>query len=139
VSRAGLRRCVDSSVVVAGFATWHERHLDALEVLAAEPDVPAHVLVESYSVLTRLPAPHRAPAPVVAEFLRRRFPRDPLTVSGPEYLTLISQLAANGLGGGATYDALIARVAVEHGCTLVTLDARATATYAAVGCPYDRI
>jgi len=43
--------------VVAGFASWHEGHRSAAAALARKPRVPAHVLVETYSVLTRLPPP----------------------------------------------------------------------------------
>ncbi len=65
---------VDTSVVVAAFASWHEGHRSALAVLARHPRLPAHVAVESFSVLTRLPPPHRAPAVLVRDFLvgRRR-------------------------------------------------------------------
>ncbi|MEX2240756.1 MAG: PIN domain-containing protein [Burkholderiales bacterium] len=52
----------DTSVVVAAFASWHEGHAAALRALGRGVRVPAHVLLESYSVLTRLPPPHRAAA-----------------------------------------------------------------------------
>jgi AbrB family looped-hinge helix DNA binding protein len=70
---------VDTSVVVAGFASWHEAHRSAA-ALARQPRVPAHVLVEAYSVLTRLPPPHRAPARLVATFLAERFREAPLAL-----------------------------------------------------------
>jgi len=56
---------LDSSVVVAALASWHEHHDAALaavqEALSSEAGaiVPGHALVEAYSVLTRLPRPHR--------------------------------------------------------------------------------
>jgi hypothetical protein len=50
----------DTSLVVALFASWHEAHDAAREALPGEVRLPAHVLIESYSVLTRLPPPHRA-------------------------------------------------------------------------------
>ena len=61
-------RCVDSGVIVAAFAPWHERHSDAIAVMVDKPQAVAHSLVETYSVLTRLPAPFRAPATVLATF-----------------------------------------------------------------------
>ncbi|MBM3750806.1 MAG: type II toxin-antitoxin system VapC family toxin [Acidimicrobiia bacterium] len=33
---------VDSSVVVAAFASWHEGHTSAVAVLARSPRIPAH-------------------------------------------------------------------------------------------------
>jgi hypothetical protein len=48
---------VDTSVVVAAFASWHEGHLAALECLRRDPRLPAHVAIETFSVITRLPAP----------------------------------------------------------------------------------
>ena len=46
----------DTSVLVAGFASWHESHAAAREALRCAR-VVAHSLVETYSVLTRLPPP----------------------------------------------------------------------------------
>lgn len=53
-------KAVDSSVVIAAFATWHEYHVIARKAMTARPRLIAHAAVESYSVLTRLPPPHRA-------------------------------------------------------------------------------
>jgi hypothetical protein len=58
----------------------------ATAALARKPRVPAHVLVESYSVLTRLPPPHRAPADLVAAFLAERFVEAPLALSPRAHL-----------------------------------------------------
>jgi predicted nucleic acid-binding protein len=102
---------VDTSVVVAGFASWHE------------------VLVESYSVLTRLPPPHRAPADLVAAFLSARFPQPPLVLPGRAQRELVRTAAASGLLGGAIYDALIAATARHAGATLLTRDQRARSIY----------
>jgi uncharacterized protein with PIN domain len=66
---------VDTSVVVAAFGEWHARNADARAVLAKQPRIAAHSTLESYSVLTRLPAPFKAPTDVVVEFLKRRFPK----------------------------------------------------------------
>lgn len=46
---------VDTSVVVAAFASWHEGHASAVSALARRPRLPTHVTVEAFSVLTRLP------------------------------------------------------------------------------------
>ncbi len=52
--------CVDSSVAIAGFASWHERHADAAAVIHGKVAMPSHAIFETCSVLTRLPPPHRA-------------------------------------------------------------------------------
>lgn len=71
---------LDTSVAVAGFASWHEGHASAAGILARKPRLPAHVLIESYSVLTRLPAPHRASGDIVEAFMAERFPGALLTL-----------------------------------------------------------
>ncbi len=124
---------VDSSVVVAAFATWHEGHAVAAAALARKPRLPAHVALESFSVLTRLPPPHRAPADLVAEFLAASFPDAPLTLPGRAQLALVGQAARAGLAGGAIYDALVGATARHAGATLLTRDRRAIPTYEAVG------
>src|SRR5438132_12231829 len=67
---AGARtavRAADSSLVVAAFASWHEKHDAARRVLNGALRLIEHCVLETYSVLTRLPAPHRAPGDVVRE------------------------------------------------------------------------
>ena len=124
---------VDTSVVVAAFATWHEGHASAAAALARGARVPAHVLVEAYSVLTRLPPPHRAPAGLVASFLGSRFPGAPLMLPARDHLRLIQRVAAAGLTGGSVHDALTAATAKQAGARLLTRDRRAVLTYEAMG------
>jgi predicted nucleic acid-binding protein len=116
-------------VVVAGFASWHEGHQAAAAALARKPRVPAHVLIETYSVLTRLPPPHRAPADLVAAFLAERFPDAPLVLPARAHLALVLMSARAGLTGGAIYDALIAATARHADATLLTRDERARLVY----------
>ena len=130
---------VDTSVVVAGFATWHEGHASAAGVLARKPRLPAHVLIESYSVLTRLPAPHRASGDIVESFLAERFPGALLTLPTQAHRALLRSAAAAGMAGGAIYDALIAATAKQAGSVLITRDRRALQTYDAIGARYDLI
>jgi predicted nucleic acid-binding protein len=128
---------VDTSVVVPAFATWHEGHRSAESVLAREPAIPAHVIVESYSVLTRLPPPHRAPSSIVTAFLAQRFRRAPLTLPARAWPRLLGLAADLGITGGAVYDALVAATARHAGATLVTRDRRAIAVYEKVGVRYE--
>ncbi len=130
---------VDTSVVVAGFASWHEGQGPAAAILAKGPRVPAHVLVETYSVLTRLPPPHRAPADIVVAFLAQRFRQAPLTLEPRAWLTLLEKVVEFGVTGGAVYDAVIAASARQAGATLFTRDRRATAVYERMGVRYELV
>jgi len=130
---------VDTSVVVAAFASWHEGHASAAGTLARKPRVPAHVLVETYSVLTRLPAPHRAPARLVAEFLSHRFTEPPLLLPARSHLRFLEEVAALGLAGGSAYDALIAATARHAGALLLTRDRRAAGTYERLHVEYELV
>lgn len=118
-------KAVDTSVVVAAFATWHEAHEAARQLLDEAPRIPGHVALETYSVLTRLPAPHRAPADQVRVFLEAAFPEPWLTLPDHELAPLIARLAELRITGGGTYDALIGATALSAGATLITRDPRA--------------
>ena len=127
---------VDTSVVVAAFATWHERHSAARAIVDRGARLVAHCGLESYSVLTRLPPPHRAPADVVSKFLDDRFPQRWLSLPPKACKALVSRLAAAGITGGATYDGLVAATAAHAKATLATCDHRAIRVYEAVGVQY---
>jgi predicted nucleic acid-binding protein len=124
---------VDSSVVVAAFASWHELHVPARAALDQGPRLPAQAALESYSVLTRLPPPHRAPADLVRDFLTFNFPDPYLVLPARPFATFLSELAGQGIVGGAAYDALIGAVVRNAGATLVSCDRRAETTYTRLG------
>jgi predicted nucleic acid-binding protein len=90
-------------------------------------------------VLTRLPPPHRAGALLVRDFLAARFTAPYLTLPASGYRRLVDECAANGLRGGALYDALIAAVARHCGATLLTRDRRAAAVYGSLQVDYELI
>ena len=120
----------DSSVIIAAVSDWHERHAEADEAL---PDTAvAHAILESYSVLTRLPAPQRTAPADAGEVLRRRITKA-IALAPEQAMALPERLASIGIFGGATYDALIAFTAEAHGATLISLDHRAAATYRRCG------
>ena len=105
--------------MVAAVCTWHERHRAAVASIEQRFDrgdrlaVAAHALVETYAVLTRLPAPHRlAPADAWA-LVRANFVESASVVAlnSAAHITLLGRLATTGIGGGRSYDALIAACA----------------------------
>lgn len=124
---------VDSGVVVAGFASWHESHGAARQALERRPRLVAHAAIEAYSVLTRLPPPHRAQPDIVHAFITEQFAEPYLGLSDAGYQDLLATVASGRILGGQTYDALIAFTAAEHGATLISLDQRAAVTYETVG------
>ena len=126
-------RAVDTSVVIAAFASWHERHESARDVIASRPALPWPAALEVYAVLTRLPSPHRASATVVRDFLAAAFESPYLTIQTARLGDVIPDLVARGVSGGASYDAVIAVTAREAGATLVTCDRRARDTYERLG------
>jgi predicted nucleic acid-binding protein len=132
-------KAVDSSVVIAAFATWHEHHAIARKAMASRPRLVAHAAVESYSVLTRLPPPRRAHPSIVRAFLTERFTEPFLTLSETGYQELLATVAAREILGGPACDALIAFTAAEHQATLLSLDQRAAATYETVGATVDQL
>ena len=126
----------DSSVVVAAFASWHELHEPASRALDGGVRLPAHAAFESYSVLTRLPAPHRAEPRIVQACLADRFQEPLLTLDGTAHARLLDELASLGIAGGAAYDALVSATSREADATLVTCDRRAATTYERLRVPY---
>jgi predicted nucleic acid-binding protein len=123
----------DTSVVVAAFVSWHEDHEAAVEAIKKGVRLIGHVAFETYSVLTRMPAPLRVAPELVLELLTRNFPEQLLTLPALKQYALLSRLVANDIGGGAVYDALVGAAAAHAGATLVTLDRRAVPTYSALG------
>jgi len=119
--------------VVAALSAWHERHEEAARALHEVVALPAHVALEAYCVLTRLPAGLAVPAATAARVLSERFSDPPLQLADEERRSLLDTLAAAGISGGSGYDALIALEAAAHERTLLTLDERAQRTYRRLG------
>ena len=95
--------------------------------------MPAQAAFETYSVVTRLPAPHRGSPMHVLRFLCESFDGDWLTLPGSSVRRLIEELAEKGIVGGATYDGLIAGTVRATGARLLTRDVRARGTYELLG------
>lgn len=123
----------DTSVVIAAFASWNEKHEAAVEALGDVRDLIAHVELEAYSVLTRLPEPLRAETGLVAEYLREDFSGERLVLPGLERRGLVERLANLSISGGAVYDASVAATADHYGRTLLSCDLRAARIYEKLG------
>ena len=119
--------------MVAAFASWHERHEAARRALDGGLHLIEHCAIETYSVLTRLPPPHRTSGEVVRDFLTARFPQPFLRLSPQAYKNFILGLPEHGVAGGAAYDALVAATAAGCGAELVTCDRRALPVYERYG------
>lgn len=124
---------LDTSCMVAAVCGWHEHHPAAAEAIERRLDaggrlaIAAHALVETYAVLTRLPAPHRlAPADAWA-LVKTNFVdgAEVVTLDAASHAALLGRLATAGIGGGRTYDALIAACASQaRAATLLTFNPR---------------
>ena len=126
-------KAADTSLVIAAFASWHESHEAARRALDDGLRLIEHCALETYSVLTRLPPPHRASSGVVRDFLTARFPQPFLRLSEHAYRNFILGLPDHGVTGGAAYDALVAATAAGCNAELVTCDRRALSIYERYG------
>lgn len=123
---------VDTSVAIAFVVRSHPAHSATRRQLSGRTAVlTSHSLAETYSVLTRLPGDARLLPVDAARIIKANF--GPTIAPDAATLSRIHEvLAARGVAGGAVYDALVGLAAVAGGLTLITRDARAIATYAAV-------
>jgi predicted nucleic acid-binding protein len=129
----------DISVLVAGFASWHEAHRAAARALNRGVYLVAHSAVETYSVLPRLPPPHGVAPTVVQAYLADVASADYLTLDPRPHRELINYLAAHNITGGAIYDALVGSTAKAAGATLLTRDRRAVRTYELLQVEYELV
>ncbi|MBM7471717.1 type II toxin-antitoxin system VapC family toxin [Subtercola frigoramans] len=127
------RYALDTSVSVPLLVKAHDAH-DVVSAWAAGRvlGLSGHALVETYSVLTRLPGDSRVDPADAVLLIDDNFPEH-FVLSAEATSTSHRELARNGVSGGATYDGLVALAAREHEAVLVTRDARARQTYEALG------
>ncbi|MBP9919446.1 MAG: PIN domain-containing protein [Dermatophilaceae bacterium] len=124
---------VDTSVAVPLLTGSHEAHATVLAWAAGRSlALSGHALVETYSVLTRLPGDARVAAQDAVALIDSNFEvRRVLTER--QGADAHREFARLGIDGGAVYDALVALAALNTGATLATRDARARNTYEAIG------
>jgi predicted nucleic acid-binding protein len=124
---------LDTSVAIPLLVQTHRAHEAVVRWWnGREIALSGHAVAETYSVLTRLPGDLRVAPADAARLLRARFATH-LHVRPRTAARLPELLGERRIAGGAVYDALVALAAVEHDAELATRDARATATYEAIG------
>ena len=132
-SPEALTTAVDTSVVVAVLLDWHEQHAvarAALETSLRRGDslvLPGHVLVETYSVLTRLPSRHRVAPEIALALLDAGFRSRArvVTLTPGEIWPLLARCSRDGVAGGLTYDArILAAARKARADVLLTFDVR---------------
>lgn len=127
----------DTSVLVAAFARWHADHDLAVVALGRASALVDHVAVETFSVLTRLPAPRRVRPGLVTAFLDRHFSAEIPRLPAPGSGALLQVAQRCGISGGAVYDLVVGLAAARAGATLLSLDRRAAPTYDAAQAPFE--
>lgn len=132
IAAVGPELLVDTSVAVALSVADHEGRAACRAVVEGRRiGLAGHAAFETFSVLTRLPAPARRTPSAVIRLIRNNFPHG--RQLGPESAeALFDRLAEAGISGGAVYDALVGATAVEHRIPLVSRDRRALGTYRAL-------
>lgn len=124
---------LDTSCLVALVCGWHEHHTVTTSAVeerlghGARLVLAAPALVEAYSVLTRLPAPHRLAPSDALRLLRDNFHEQgpAVALSGADYWSLLLEAPAAAVYGGRTYDAVIAACARKgRARELLTLNRR---------------
>jgi predicted nucleic acid-binding protein len=121
----------DATVAVAAVIGWHERHRQAAaaieSALARKALVlPASVLVESYAVITRLPAQHRLAHADAFHLLRSSFLA--ARVAGlrtRDTWSMLRRWSVDSVGGGDAYDAMVIEAAREAGAKMLLTFRRA--------------
>jgi toxin FitB len=128
---------VDTSVAIPLVLTSHSAHTRCNEVVGQRTvQLAAHALLETYSVLTRLPGDARIAPNDAAILLEERFGKVAV-LSAKSCRALVPMLARQQIAGGAVYDALIATTVMDARGMLLTRDRRAITTYALMGVPVE--
>lgn len=96
---------LDTSAAVAFPVADHQHHDEVFGALVTEElGLAGRAAFETFSVLTRFPAPARRRPTVVARKLEANFPATRF-MSADRSTALLRDLAGNGIAGGSVYDA----------------------------------
>ncbi|MFZ0832317.1 MAG: type II toxin-antitoxin system VapC family toxin [Mycobacterium sp.] len=120
---------VDTSIAVALSLVDHEHYaITARRLGGHRLGLAGHAAFETFSVLTRLPPPARKTPATVARLLAQAFP-ETRYLGERAAASLLTDLRAADIAGGAVYDALVGATAREHRLRLATRDRRALDVY----------
>ena len=124
----------DSGCMIATVSDWHPHHRRAAAEIDRRLDngepmfIAGPALVESFSVLTRLPRPYRVPPRDCLTLLQVSFldyAESVVALAGDAYRRLIGAAAEGGIAGGQLYDAVIVFCArAANVSTLLTFNER---------------
>lgn len=128
-----VQYALDTSVAVPYLVAAHQAHAQVKQWAKGKTlGLSGHALIETYSVLTRLPGESRLTPKDAVALIDSNFASNfdlPASVAS----RAPAEFAKRGVAGGATYDGLVALAAHEHRAVLATRDARARSTYEALG------
>jgi predicted nucleic acid-binding protein len=119
---------LDTNCLVAAVCSWHGHHeaarreIERRHAAGQELILSAHSLAETFSVLTRLPEPHRlSPEDALALIEANWGETQLVALTAADYRVALRRCRDASIGGGAVYDALIAACARKaRVATLVT-------------------
>lgn len=113
-----MKAFLDTSVLVATFYADHEHHLPSIDLFLRfgkkDACCGAHSLAEVYATLTGMPGKRRVSGDEALLFLGDILERLTLVALDPqEYFQMAEASAADGLAGGAIYDAILGHCALK--------------------------
>jgi predicted nucleic acid-binding protein len=123
---AQTRFGLDTSCLIPLLAEWHAHHDRTTRsyrtrlARGERPVIAIHALLESYSVLTRLPHPVRIEPSTVEQVLTRYFVDAEIAgITANLCWRSIRSLADLNIGGGKIYDAVIAFTVADAGAAVL--------------------
>lgn len=124
---------LDTSAAVARLSEDHPAHEAVREACRGRiVGLAGHAIVETYSVLTRLPGVNRVTAANADRMITTAFTAS-VALPADASLAAVAKFALAGVAGGSVYDGLVGLAARHAGIPLLSRDRRAAATYAKLG------
>ena len=121
MSALGSWLALDANCMVAFVSSWHQHQESTAKALTTVPPseliIPAQALLEAFSVLTRLPQPHRASIADAWSSLRSSFVEKATVVesTSKDVVAAVEACSRLGRAEGKVYDALIVETAARAG------------------------
>jgi predicted nucleic acid-binding protein len=114
---------LDTSCVIPLLCDWHEFHAATIAGVGSLKNVIVccHVLLESFAVLTRLPAPYRIAPRQAERLLAENFSGSfaVCEVAERDLWTTLATAAERQAAGGKIYDAVVAHATVRAGASVL--------------------